>query len=250
MPYTVQQLAKLAGVSVRALHFYDKIGLLKPSFIKSNGYRYYEEKELIQLQQILFFRELEFSLQEIKEILLSPHFNTLEALQEQKKMLELKKNRLDNILKTIHNTIHSMKKKKRIQEKQLFGSLSAKKLDAYKKEAKERWGHTDAYKQSQERLKDWAPDDYKRVQEEGGQILNAIVKSMDKGSHAKEVQKEIEKYHRHIGTFYDCSHEMFRCLGNMYSEDSRFAAFYENIHEGLADFMTQAINYYCDNHKT
>jgi DNA-binding transcriptional MerR regulator len=91
MSYTVKQLAKIAGVSVRTLHYYDQIGLLKPSFIKENGYRYYEEPELLKLQQILFFRELQFSLEDIVLMINSPGFNQLEALKDQRKLLELKK---------------------------------------------------------------------------------------------------------------------------------------------------------------
>ncbi len=249
MAYTVQKLAQMASISVRTLHFYDKIGLLKPSYVKSTGYRYYEEKELIQLQQILFFRELEFSLKDIQQILSSPHFDPLEALQAQEKMLDLKKARLERLSKTLINTITSMKKKKIIKGDQLYDAFSDEQQKEYQKEAKERWGHTEAYKQSQERTKNWTPQDYKRVQEEGGAILLEIVKHMDKGPESEEVQREIPKYHKHIGTFYDCSHEMFRCLGDMYSQDPRFAAFYEKIHEGLAVFMTKAINHYCDQHR-
>ncbi|HMR01590.1 MAG TPA: MerR family transcriptional regulator [Candidatus Gracilibacteria bacterium] len=246
MAYTVRQLAKMAHVSVRTLHHYDDIGLLRPSFVGENGYRYYEQKELLQLQQILFFRELEFSLQDIAEIMSAPDFNLVEALMEQEKMLRLKRERLDQILITLSQTLTTMKKKKNVEDQSLYDGLSTKKLEEYQEEAKLRWGKTDAWKQSQERLKNWSKDDMKRIQEEGKAILAKIADVMDKGPRDEGVQKLVEEYLQHMNRFYDCSKMMFRNLGTMYSEDERFAAYYEKIAPGLAAFMTEAIHMYCD----
>src|SRR5260370_12940903 len=109
MVYTVKQLAKVAGVTVRTLHYYDAIGLLKPSRVKEKGYRWYEEKELVKLQQILFFRELEFPLDDIVQLLNTPEYDTLEALADQKTLLEMKRARLDGLLETIDNTMKRLK---------------------------------------------------------------------------------------------------------------------------------------------
>jgi len=119
-------------------------------------------------------------------------------------------------------------------------------MKEHQKEAKQRWGNTRAYKQSQERTKGWTAEDYSWVAEEGKVITMEIAKNMDKGPESSEVQKEISKYHKYMENFYDCSYEMFRGLGNMYSQDPRFAANYEKVRKGLAEFMTKAINYYCD----
>jgi hypothetical protein len=119
-------------------------------------------------------------------------------------------------------------------------------MDEYAKEAYERWGHTKAYKQSRERTKNWTGKDFAKVDAEGKAILKVIAELMSNGVGDARVQEKIAEYHKHIGRFYDCSAEMFRGLGNMYSQDARFAVYYEKISPGLAEFMTKAINYYCD----
>lgn len=244
MNYTISQLAKLARVSTRTLHHYDEINLLKPAVVKANGYRIYKLDELLRLQQILFFRELEFSLEEIKGILSAPQFNLIDTLQSQQKMLKIKKDRLEAMIKTISNTINVMKKKQKIKEEQLFKSLDTKQIKAYQKEAKERWGNATAWKQSQERTKNWNPKDYERVQKEAQTILLTIVEVMDGGFESDEVQAQIANYHQHMNQFYDCSYQMFGNLGEMYSQDERFRAYYEKIQPGLAEFMTRAICFY------
>lgn len=244
MAYTVHQFAQIANITVRTLHHYDRIGLLKPAVLRPNGYRVYEAKELLRLQQILFFRELEFPLRDIKKILDAPEFDMIESLNAQKKMLMLKRQRMDQLLKTLTNTLQSMKKKQRILPHELYDGFTKSEMKAYQKEAKQRWGHTEAWRQSQERTKHWTKEDYRRVQSEGEAILNKIVLHMAKGSEDEEVQTHIADYHRHMNAFYDCSMDIFRQLGQMYSEDLRFAAFYEKIHPGLAHFMTEAILFY------
>lgn len=140
MEYTIKKLAKIAGVSVRALHYYDEIGLLSPVRVLSNGYRVYGQAELLKLQQILFFKELEFPLDEIKNIIQSPHFDITEALKDQKKLVDLKKRRLEEIIQTIDKTIKKIKNKTFMKDEELFDSLDKEKLDAYAKEAKEKMG--------------------------------------------------------------------------------------------------------------
>lgn len=247
--YTVKQLASLAHISVRTLHYYDEIGLLKPSYVKPNGYRCYEEKELIKLQQILFFRELDFSLEHIKQMFDSPIFNTIEALEDQQKMLELKKERLDKLLHTIHNTIITMKKAKKIKAKELYHSFTDQEMEKLKDEARQKWGNTEAYKQSVERTKHWTKEDYNRIAKDGTKFTQKIADSMSLGIEHPEIQKLIAEHHKGINVFYDCDYQMYRCLGKMYIEDPRFTAYYEKFATGLADFMCSAIAYYCDQHE-
>lgn len=246
MIYTVHQLSKLAHVSIRTLHYYDEINLLKPSFVRPNGYRCYEEKELMKLQQILFFRELDFSLEHIKEIFASPRFNPVEALKDQEKLLTLKKNRLDGLLVTIHNTILSMKKTQQINTHQLYDSFNENDMEKYKEEARQRWGHTEAYKQSITRTKHWTKKDYVRVKEENEKLIQALIVAMPKGIESDEVQKLVALHHQGITKFYDCSYAMYRGLGKMYVEDIRFTKNYDKFKPGLADFLCRAIQYYCD----
>lgn len=249
MVYTVKQLAKVAGVTVRTLHYYDEIGLLKPSFIKENGYRYYEEKELVKLQQILFFRELEFPLENIVQMLKTPEYNALEALADQRTLLEMKRARLDGLLETLEKTMKMLKEGGKMSTDELFASFADNQIEQYKEEVKVRWGTTDMYKQSAERTRQWTTQKFEQIKEEGRAITSALSKLMEKGVASTEVQEQIERHFQHINRFYDCSYEMYRNLGNMYSEDQRFAENYNTVAPHLAEFLRDAIAYYCNTQK-
>ncbi|MES2213220.1 MAG: MerR family transcriptional regulator [Patescibacteria group bacterium] len=244
--YTVKQLAILAGLTVRTLHFYDECGLLEPELIEKNGYRVYGERELLRLQQILFFRELDFPLGEIKKILNSPGFDMVSALRDHRKLIELKRKRLTKLLKTIDITIKKMNDKKEIKEEELYGNFSDAEQKEYAEEAKQRWGNTEAYKQSMERTKHWTKENYAQVKKDGDELMKNIVAAMSHGIESDEVQKLIGKWRAGINVFYDTTPEICRGLASMYISDSRFTAYYEKYQTGLAQFMHDAIFYYCD----
>ena len=246
MRYTVNKLATLAGISVRTLHYYDEIGLLKPSVVANNGYRYYEDRELIRLQQILFFRELEFSLDDIKRMLNRPDFSVIDALKDQKKLMRLKQKRLDGLIYSIDKTIRTMTSKQKITDDELYDAFKDHDVKQYQDEVKERWGNTDAYKQSMKKVGKMTKKEMEQLKEDGKKHTAAIADAMDKGIASPEVQALIKKSHEGINFFYDCSLEMFRNLGKMYVDDPRFAANYEKVRSGLAIFMRDAIAYYCD----
>jgi DNA-binding transcriptional MerR regulator len=244
MIYTVDQLSKVAGISVRTLHYYDEIGLLKPSFVRPNGYRIYEQKELLKLQQILFFRELEFSLEQITEMIHAPNFNSKKVLADQRKLLELKKERIEKLILSVDKRLKGGEKN--MDDTQLFGSFDDKQMEEYKKEAKKRWGHTEAWKQSQERTKHWTKADYKKIADEGNKFTAELAKLMDRGTEDEDVQKMIAQHYQGIQQFYDCSLEMYRGLGQLYVDDPRFGAYYNKFRSGMAVFMRDAIAYFCD----
>lgn len=246
MTYTVQQLANLAGVTTRTLHHYDEIGLLSPARKSSNGYRQYGEAELLKLQQIMFFRELEFPLKEIETILKNPKFDIAAALSDHRKLIEIKKKRMNDLLKTIDKTLTKINHKKTMDDKELYGGFSKEEAEAYAKEAKERWGNTEAYKQSQERTKKLTKDDWTRMSIETDSMLKEIVRNMDKGPASPEVQAQIAKHYASLRAFYEPNLEMYRGLANMYVDDKRFAAFYEKYHKDLPVFMRNAMLAYCD----
>lgn len=239
MSYTVQQLADLAGVSVRTLHYYDEVGLLNPARIQSNGYRHYEEAELLRLQQILFFRELDFSLEEIKRILSSPRFDMKAALRDQKKLIQLKRNRLDGLIKTIDKTIKKINKKINMQDEELYGNFSKEEMDKYAEEAKQKWGHTEAFKQSQERVKKMGKAGLAKIIKEAGELTQEIATAMAKGDDPKSeaVQKLIARHYNGLRAFYEPNLKMYRSMAKMYVDDPRFKANYENVAKGLAEFM-------------
>lgn len=246
MAYSVKQLAKLAHISVRTLHYYDEVGLLRPAEVKSNGYRVYEEKELLRLQQILFFKELELPLEEIKRILDASGFNIVSALNDHKKLIEIKRKRLDGLLITINKTIKKMTHDKKIKDEELFGDLDKEKLEEYQKEAKERWGNTEVWKQSQERYGKMSKEDLAKIQKENGEILQGIADNMDKGVKSPVVQTLIAKHYNALRHWYEPNLEMYRGLADMYVADERFAAFYKKIHSDLPEFMRDAMHYFAD----
>lgn len=246
MPYTVKQLAKLAGVSVRTLHHYDAIGLLKPARSEKNGYRHYGEQELLMLQQILFFRELDFPLEEIRRIVGAPGFDIRAALRDQKALLGLKKKRLDGLIRTIDATLKRLTTRTTMDDEELYGEFDKKEMDAYAAEAKERWGHTDAYKQSMERYKKMTKADLARIKDEGDRLMKEIVARRDEGPASAAVQALIARHYAALRTWYEPDLAMYRGLADMYVNDPRFAAYYEKYAPGLATFMRDAMHAYCD----
>lgn len=249
MSYTVKQLAKSAGITVRTLHYYDEIGLLKPSFIKENGYRYYEERDAIRLQQILFFRELDFALEDIVQVINAPGYQMLKALADQKKLLEMKRSRLDDLLETIQKTMIKLKEGESMSNEERFAAFANDQVEQYKDEVKARWGETEAYKQWAERSKHWTKADLQRINEEGQAIILALAQGMEKGIAHAEVQTQIERYFHYMNQFFDCPYQMYRGFGKMYVDDARFAKNFNKVAPHLAEFMRDAIAYYCDQHE-
>ncbi len=244
MTYTINQLAKLAGISVRTLHYYDEIGLLMPSFVRTNGYRIYEDKELLKLQQILLFRELEFPLEQIKAMMTAKDFDVRRALRDQRKLLELKKTHIGNLIDMVDIRLKGGEH----MTDSAFGAFTDKTMEEFKEEARKRWGHTDAYKQSAERTRGWTKEDYNRIAEEGIKFTEALSKLMDLGVDDPKVQEMIGKHYEGIQRFYDCPLEMYKNLGAMYVDDPRFAAYYDKFRKGMAVFMRDAIAYYVRHH--
>lgn len=244
MRYTVKQLATLAGVTTRTLHYYDEIGLLHPATYGDNGYRYYGEEAVLRLQQILFYRELDFSLEEIKTILDRPDFDLIHALQSHRRALIQRMERLDSLIDTIDKTIRHIKGEIEMSDKDLYSGFDEEKQKAYAEEAERRWGEDAA--QSQRRWNAFSRDEKNHILADMQEISSSIAANMDKGPESAEVQHWIERWHRHIDTyFYPCSLEIFEQLGHGYVEDPAFTATYEKIRPGMATFMDQAMTHYC-----
>lgn len=243
----------MAGVSVRTLHYYDQIGLLKPTRNDNNDYRLYDDEAVIRLQQILFFREMDFELAQIQAIMDAPDYDVLHALQDQKKLLELKRSRTETLIGTVEKTIAILtgdNPDSHMSMKSIFAGFSQEAVDAYKNEVKARWGTTGAYKQSQKRTQGWSKEDYRRVAQEYDAIAVELAALMDIDASDPTVQKLIVRQHAQINQFYDCSLEMYRSLGQMYVDDPRFRKNYDAHRPGLAVFLRDAINYYCDHQES
>jgi DNA-binding transcriptional MerR regulator len=242
---TVKEVKELSGVSVRTLHYYDEIGLLTPRKSDHSGYRLYDEKDIERLQQILFFRELGFELKKIKEILDKPDFNKDEALKNHKDLLSLKRTRLDNLIKLTENLLKG-ENKMSFKEFDMAEIENAQKK--YKKETEERWGNTDAYKESQKKTSSYTKEDWAKITAEDSDIYNDFVKNMDKAPASKEVQELVARKQAHITKyFYTCTKEILAGLGEMYVADERFTKNIDKFGTGLAEFISKAIKEYCKN---
>jgi len=246
MRYTVKQLADAAGVSTRTLHFYDQIGLLKPDAYGENGYRFYGETALLRLQQILFFKELDFSLSDIKATIDRPGFDTLQALRAHRETLQERLGRLSRLIETVDKTILHIRGELKMEKREFYQGFSEEKQKEYEEEIRQRYGDKEL-KQSQQR---WGSYDVKQkqaIQEEFDRIVKELREHMGEGHDSPEVQVRIKELHSWIGNFYDCTLDVFEGLGHGYNQDPRFREMYEtNYGPGVSEFLEMAIVYYCE----
>lgn len=245
MELKINEVAKLTGITVRTLHYYDEIGLLKPSEITEAGYRLYNEQALAELQQILFFRELDFSLNDIRKIMTSPAFDQTKALKKHKELLLEKRSHLDSLIQLVEKTMKGMNTTMEMKVFDLTEIENHKKQ--YAKEVQERWGETSAYQESEEKTSIYNDAQWQMVSGEGNNIFKAFADNMDKAVERPEVQALVKRWQDFITErFYYCSNEILSCLGLMYIGDSRFTENIDKIADGLAQFVSDAIKVYCE----
>lgn len=238
---TVNEVSKLTGVSIRTLQYYDKIGLLKPTRYTESGYRLYDDTALEMLQQILLFKELEFSLKEIKEIISRPDFDRSKALEQQIEMLTMKKEHLENLIDFARGIqligVGTMD----------FSVFDTKKLDEYARQAKEQWGKTAEYKEFEQKSQNRSEDEQRVITERFMQLFTDFGKLKDGKPESAEAQSLVKKLQNYITeNFYQCSNDILLSLGQMYAGGGEFTA---NIDRaggtGTADFTAEAIRIYC-----
>ncbi|MES2690352.1 MAG: MerR family transcriptional regulator [Bacteroidota bacterium] len=238
--FSVNQLAKLAGVSVRTLHHYDEIGLLKPSLRGENKYRFYGKNELVRLQQILLYKELDIPLIQIGEILDAPGFDVMSALQQHKLALEKQVNKVKQLLLTIDNTIVQLKNKtEKMNYEDMYKGFSKEQAEAYEKEATERWG--DAVKESKERMKQMSKAEWEALMQEGEHINRELVSLMHLPVSDDAVQALVKRHFGMTGKHYTVTPEMYKGLAEMYLADERFTVYYDKHKPGLAAFLSKAM---------
>lgn len=239
----ISELAKRARVSVRTLHHYDKIGLLKAASVSEAGYRYYDQASIEKLELILYFRELDFPLSEIARIIKDPKLDRSEILKDQYQLLSLKRDRLNRLLKQLDNSI-----KGGVMSLEEFDMSEIEEAqEKYGKEAEERWGHTDAYKESARRTSRYTRDDWARISAEQEVIYSGFAQmAADKADPSSEEAKALAKaWQKSISdNFYPCSDEILAGLGQMYIADARFTENIDKHGEGTAAFMSAAIDAY------
>ena len=228
----IREFSRLTGVSVRTLHYYDQIGLLRPARVdKDSGYRYYDEASLLRMQQILFYRELDFPLKDICRILSSPNFDAQQALAEQRQLLSLKKQRLERLIAAIDDHV-----KGEIN----MHAFDNREFAQYREEVKEKWGHTQAYAEYQQKGK----QDYNALTAGMDAIMAEFAACRQNGyaPASAEAQALVKKLQGYITeNFYNCTDAILAGLGEMYVADDRFRANIDRHGDGTAEFIRQAI---------
>ena len=240
---TVKQLSRLTGVTNRTLHYYDEIGLLKPSRIGDNGYRYYGEAAQLRLQQILFYRELDVPLAQIRRLMDRDDFDVMAALLSHKEALRHQAERLQGLMATVDNTILHLQGKQIMNSEGLFSGLNKPQQQAYAQEAEQR--HDAATVRASSRQ--WGAYSKARqdaIMAEGNMIYTDMVAAMPQGADSAAVQAIVQRWRDHMEYFWVPQVEQLASLAAIYSEDARFKANFDQLHPGLATFMLQAVRHY------
>lgn len=246
MGVKINEISKLTGITVRALHYYDQIGLLAPKKQTETGYRIYDEKDLKMLQQILFFKELDFPLEEIKDIMQRPGYDEAQVLSKQRKLLVEKRERLDAIIGLVDKTL---KGDKDMSFKQFDESKIEADRKKYAAEIKERWGNTKAYKECETKTAGYDAKEWGNMTEGLNSILKEFGEAHAKGEvpESKAAQELVAKWQKYItDNMYECTNEILLGLGKMYVADERFTANIDKNGDGTAKYISAAIEFYCN----
>ena len=250
--YTVKEVAKLSGVTVRTLHHYDQVGLLKPAQVGENGYRYYGREELLRLQQILFHRELELPLEAIADVLDRPGFDRLAALKRQRQALSEKASRYRKLIHTLDQTLAALEGETQMKDKDLYKGFAPEKQDEYEAELIDRFGEQAraSIEASKKALKNWSKADWERSGREYAEVEAAMGKALADGlpADSEPVRALIRRHHAWIGLMWNrtASAEAYAGLGQMYTDHPDFRARYEAVQPGLAEYLAGAMRSFAE----
>ena len=243
--YTVKELSTLAGVSARTLHYYDKINLLKPAEIAANGYRQYDDANLLRLQQILFYRELDFSLKEIRSLLDAPDFDQITALESHWDALWARLARTECLISTVEDTIRHLKGEKEMSKKKLFAAFSEDEQAEYAKEAEKKYD-PETVRASNRKWKSYSAEKKQAILDEGNQVYTDMIAAMPKGADSPEAQTCVERWRTHMDYFWTPNLEQLLGLATMYGQSPDFKANFDQMHPDLADFFSEAVKVYVE----
>ena len=250
MEYTINKLAKMSGVSTRTLRFYDEMGLLVPTRVSSNGYRIYGQKEIDLLQQILFYRELNVPLEDIKKIMISKDFDRESALVKHLTALRSKRNQLDTLILNLEKTIKNAKGEIEMNDAEKFEGFKQKLIDdnekQYGAEVRSKYGE-DSVNSANAKVKGLSKQQYEEVEKLSLEIAEALKAAFEQGDPAGDLaQKACDLHKRWLCYFWPTySKEAHLGLGQMYVDDPRFTAYYDKIAPGCAEFLRDALAVYC-----
>ncbi len=243
--YSVKELSTLAGVSVRTLHYYDQIGLLSPTRSEHNGYRQYDDAALLRLQQILFYRELDFKLSDIKELLDSPAFEQITALEHHWDALWTRLARIERLIKTVEDTIQHLKGEKEMSKRALFQAFSEEQQSAYAKQAEQQYDPA-TVRESNRKWQSYSAEKKQAILDEGNQVYVDMIAAMPKGADSPEAQACVERWRAHMNYFWTPNLDQLLGLATMYSQSTDFKKNFDALHPELAGFMREAVAIYVE----
>ncbi|WP_101789570.1 MerR family transcriptional regulator [Nonomuraea indica] len=245
MSFSVGQVSRLAGVTVRTLHHYDEIGLLTPSERTRAGYRRYTDDDLLRLQQVLLYRELGFPLEEIAVILDEPHSDELTHLRRQHELLRIKSERIREMIAAVERAMEARAMNIRLTPEERFEVFGDFRPEDHDAEVERRWGDTRQYAESRRRVASYTKADWLHLKAEAATITEDLAAAFKAGLPAdgQQAMDLAERHRGHISRwFYECSYEIHQCLGELYVTDPRFTATFDAIVPGLADYLRLAIH--------
>jgi len=246
--FTVKQLSKMAGVTPRTLHHYDDIGLLKPSRVGDNGYRYYGEESLLRLQQILFYRELDMPLEDIRKIMGRRDFDVQKALEGHRESLSKQIERMNRLLHTVDNTINHLKGNRLMSDNNFFEGFSEEEQEKYALEAEQLYD-PETVRASNKKWKAYPAAKKESILKEGKAVYVDMIAAMPKGAESPEVQAIVQRWRRHMDYFWTPNLDQLLGLAEGYNTDPRFKANFDKMHPQLAAFMRDAVKVYVKNKK-
>ena len=241
---TVNEIAKLTGITVRALHYYDEINLLKPSDNTQAGYRLYSNEDVETLHQIMFLKEIGFELKQIKDIIYNPEFDKTRALKKHKEILILKKKRIEKLIKLVDSKLEG---ESNLSFSEFDESSIIAKQKEYHEEVVRRFKNTQAYKEFEEKQSK-RNNEFPDIDKKAKEIFGEIAEYMESPPSCKKVQHLISLWQNYITeNYFNCTNEILQCLALMYVEDERFKNYINGISDNLAQYINEAINFYCEN---
>lgn len=246
--FTVKQLSKLAGITPRTLHHYDEIGLLKPSRVGDNGYRYYGEDAVLRLQQILFYRELDIPLDDIKKIMGRRDYDVMGALQSHKEALSKQAARINRLIQTVDNTINHLKGNQTMSDEKLFEGFSEEQQEKYAQEA-EKIYDPETVRESNRKWKAYSTAKKEAIMAESSAIYKDMIAVIPLGANSAEAQAIVERWRKHMDYFWTPNLEQLLGIANGYTDDPRFKANFDKMDPRLAEFMRDAVKVYVESKK-
>jgi DNA-binding transcriptional MerR regulator len=240
---TIKQISQLAHVTPRTLRYYDQIGLLPPGDIGENGYRYYSDVSLLKLQQILFYRELDMPLEQIKEIMGRENYDLQEALEDHKDQLGKRIIRLQKLITTVDQTLKYIKGEEEMNNKVLFDAFNEEEQEKMEKEAMQMYD-PETVKESNRKWKDYSMAEKQKIGEEGNAVYQGFVDAMSKGPDSPEAQACVQRWRDHMNYFWTPNLDQLIGLADLYNDDPRYKKIFDKVHPDLAQFVREAVIIY------